>query len=175
MRLIAALASAALALPLLAVAANPQAGADFVDAKGQSLGKAVLEGGPNGTLITLELKGLPPGQKAIHIHGVGHCDDGEAGFKHSGSHLNPDSSKHGFLNPEGPDAGDLPNFFVHADGTAWAQFFAPGANLAKSDQGGHILDDDGAALVIHANRDDHQSQPIGGAGDRIACAVIKAK
>lgn len=170
MRLTVALATAALALPLFASAANPQAGADFVDAKGQSLGSATLEGGPNGTVITVELKGLPPGQKAIHIHGVGHCDDGAEGFKHSGSHLNPDSSKHGFLNAEGPDAGDLPNFYVHADGSAWAQFFAPGVSLDQQ-----ILDDDGAALVIHANRDDHQSQPIGGAGDRIACAVIKGK
>jgi len=28
--------------------------------------------------------------------------------------------------------------------------------------------------VIHANPDDHNSQPIGGAGDRVACAVLSA-
>ena len=32
---------------------------------------------------------------------------------------------------------------------------------------------DGSALVIHAAADDHQTQPIGGAGARVACAVIK--
>jgi Cu-Zn family superoxide dismutase len=35
------------------------------------------------------------------------------------------------------------------------------------------MDADGAALVIHANPDDYRSQPIGGAGDRVACAVIR--
>lgn len=36
-----------------------------------------------------------------------------------------------------------------------------------------LLDNDGSALVIHANPDDYTTQPIGGAGDRIACAVIR--
>ena len=36
-----------------------------------------------------------------------------------------------------------------------------------------LRDADGSALVIHASPDDHMSQPIGGAGGRIACAVIR--
>jgi Cu-Zn family superoxide dismutase len=36
-----------------------------------------------------------------------------------------------------------------------------------------LMDADGAALVIHANPDDYRTQPIGGAGDRVACAVIR--
>ena len=36
-----------------------------------------------------------------------------------------------------------------------------------------LKDADGSALVIHANPDDHMSQPIGGAGARIACGVIR--
>ena len=39
--------------------------------------------------------------------------------------------------------------------------------------GAPLRDTDGSALVIHANVDDQQSQPIGGAGDRVGCAVIK--
>jgi Cu-Zn family superoxide dismutase len=35
-----------------------------------------------------------------------------------------------------------------------------------------IEDRDGAALMIHANPDDYESQPTGNAGDRIACGVI---
>jgi Cu-Zn family superoxide dismutase len=38
---------------------------------------------------------------------------------------------------------------------------------------GGLRDGDGSALIIHANEDDHTSQPIGGAGARIGCAVIK--
>ncbi|WP_368859879.1 superoxide dismutase family protein [Mycobacterium tuberculosis] len=36
-----------------------------------------------------------------------------------------------------------------------------------------LKDANGSALIIHAKADDHKSQPIGGAGDRIACAAIK--
>jgi Cu-Zn family superoxide dismutase len=38
-----------------------------------------------------------------------------------------------------------------------------------------LSDADGAALVIHAGRDDHRAQPIGGAGARIACGAIPPK
>jgi Cu-Zn family superoxide dismutase len=41
----------------------------------------------------------------------------------------------------------------------------------SGDQG--LKDRDGSALVIHANEDDHATQPIGGAGARVGCAVIK--
>jgi Cu-Zn family superoxide dismutase len=36
-----------------------------------------------------------------------------------------------------------------------------------------MLDADGAAVVIHQNADDHATQPIGGAGPRLACAVVQ--
>ncbi len=35
------------------------------------------------------------------------------------------------------------------------------------------MDEDGAAIVIHAGGDDYESQPSGDAGDRIACGVIE--
>ena len=35
-----------------------------------------------------------------------------------------------------------------------------------------LLDEDGAALVIHAGPDDYQTDPAGNAGDRIACGVV---
>ena len=37
-----------------------------------------------------------------------------------------------------------------------------------------ILDDNGAALVIHAQPDDMQTDPSGSSGDRIACAELAA-
>ena len=36
-----------------------------------------------------------------------------------------------------------------------------------------LLDADGSAIVVHASPDDHKSQPIGGAGARVACGVVK--
>ncbi len=162
-----------LALPAGAGQTLPRALAEIVDRDGATVGQAEFIQGASGTLIRITLDGLPPGPKAVHIHGVGSCDDHCDGFMASGGHLNPDDRAHGLLNPDGPDAGDLPNFHVHESGHAWAEFHTTAASLDGS-FGATILDEDGAALVIHENPDDHFSQPIGGAGARIACGVIQA-
>lgn len=152
-----------------------EAAAGFINQEGKDVGKATLTESPHGVLIHLDLKGLPPGPKAIHIHSVGTCEDPKEGFVASKGHLNPDGKEHGLMNPAGPDAGDLPNLYVRDDGSFEAEFFTTLASLAGADGRATMLDEDGAALVIHVNRDDHITQPIGGAGPRIACGVIKAK
>ena len=152
-----------------------EATASFIDRERNDVGTATLTHSPNGVLIYLDLHGLPPGAKAIHIHSVGTCEDPDEGFVASGGHLNPDGKEHGLLNPKGPDAGDLPNIIVRDDGTVQVEMFSTLASLHGGDGRGTILDEDGAALVIHINRDDHYTQPIGGAGPRIACGVIKAE
>lgn len=172
MRTLCAAALAAGLITTLPAAAAPEASATLMGRDGATLGTVDIEQGPAGIVLTLEAEDMPPGPKAIHIHGVGDCADGDEGFQASGGHINPDEHQHGFLNEEGPDAGDLPNFTVHDDGTAWAQMFNERASLDGS-VGAQILDDDGAALVVHENPDDHVSQPIGGAGARIACGVIE--
>ncbi|WP_374448116.1 superoxide dismutase family protein [Stella sp.] len=169
------LVATVLALAPLTAAAADRAGADIVGAGGKVLGTATLVEAPTGILIRVDLRGLPPGDKAIHIHAVGTCDDHDHGFVASKAHLNPQGRKHGLLNPEGPDAGDLPNVRVHADGTAMAEFFTTLASLGGKGGRPALLDADGAALVLHANPDDHATQPIGGAGARIGCGVVKAR
>lgn len=150
----------------------PQASAHLLDRDGEAIGSIALTQAGSGTLVRLELAGLAPGPKAIHIHGSGTCSDHGEGFQASGGHINPDGSAHGLLNPDGPDAGDLPNFMVHADGTAWVEFYTTRVSLDGA-FGARLLDDDGAAFVIHENPDDHVNQPIGGAGARVACGVIE--
>ena len=52
-----------------------------------------------------------------------------------------------------------------------------GSNLTGSRAYGFsntILDENGAALVIHADADDFKTDPSGNSGDRIACAVLGA-
>ena len=73
------------------------------------------------------------------------------------------------MNAEGPDEGDLPNLYVGQDGSAQAEV---SSETPLNGEGG-LKDGDGSALIIHANEDDHTTQPIGGAGDRVACGVIK--
>ena len=66
-----------------------------------------------------------------------------------------------------------PGFFgyfpANADGSVNAEV---SSETPLTGEGG-LRDGDGSALIIHANEDDHTSQPIGGAGPRIGCAVIK--
>ncbi|OYD53216.1 superoxide dismutase [Thauera propionica] len=167
------LATCALLTLATASHAAERATASIIDRQGQTVGTATLVEGPQGVMIHLTAKGLPPGPKAIHIHSVGTCEDPDKGFVASKGHLNPDGRKHGLMNPEGPDAGDLPNLFVHADGSVEAELYTPLASLDGRGGRAKILDEDGAALVIHENRDDHATQPIGGAGARVFCGVIK--
>ncbi|WP_019961513.1 superoxide dismutase family protein [Woodsholea maritima] len=139
---------------------------------GSEIGQAQITQGSTGVLIRIEARGLTPGWHGAHLHKIGDCSSSD--FTSSGGHINPTGASHGLLNPNGPDAADLPNLFVHEDGSLKAEVFTP--MLALSEDGGLpiLLDEDGSALVIHANSDDGTTQPIGGAGARVACGVISA-
>jgi superoxide dismutase, Cu-Zn family len=154
----------ALASPALAV---DTASAVLKDASGKEVGKATLTVTPSGVLVSLDLTAVPPGNHAFHIHAVGKCEPPD--FKSAGPHFNPDETKHGLMNPEGPHAGDMPNLHVPADGKLQVEILDPAVTLSAE---AALLDADGAALVIHAAADDYKTDPAGNAGDRIACGVI---
>ena len=147
--------------------------ATLVNAQGARVGRAVLTQGPTGLLIRIEATGMTPGWHGIHLHETGTC---EGAFTSAGGHIHGGESgkPHGLLNADGPDDGDLPNVHADAQGRVMAEVFTPRARIAASGPGAWLMDDDGAAIVIHANADDHTSQPIGGAGDRVACGVMAA-
>jgi Cu/Zn superoxide dismutase len=144
----------------------------LANAQGGEAGTATLTQGATGVLIRVEATGLAPGWHGLHLHGVGTCEG--PGFQSAGSHIQHGdaATPHGLLNADGPDAGDLPNIFAASDGRALAEVFTPAASLVEAGPGQYLLDADGSALLIHANADDFSTQPIGGAGDRVACGVI---
>ena len=155
------------------------ANGDFVSPSGATIGKIEFKDGLGGVLMRISLSGLTPGWHGIHLHMVADCSDGADGFKASGGHINPDNAEHGLLNPDGAHRADIPNIFANAEGNAEAEIFRAGVNLKPSEEGAAIngpyplMDDDGFAVIVHESPDDHVTQPIGGAGARVACAAIK--
>ena len=145
------------------------AGASLHDVGGAMIGDVTLSENYAGVLVAGSLTGLAPGTHAIHIHAVGKC---EPPFQTAGGHFNPDNKKHGFNSPQGWHGGDLPNIDVPASGMVKFELLLPGARLGGP-QG--ILDADGAAVVVHASRDDYATDPAGNAGARVACGVLAAR
>ena len=141
---------------------------DLKDAKGNSVGMAMISpASGGGVTVELDVKGLPPGEHAVHFHAVPKC---EPPFTSAGSHFNPANKKHGLQNPEGPHAGDMNNFTVDAKGMAKTK--VTNKNVTLGDGGNSLYANGGTALVIHAAADDMKTDPAGNAGDRIACGVI---
>jgi len=138
---------------------------------GADAGLALVTEAPNGVLLKVQAKGLTPGWHGLHFHETGDCS--KADFTTAGAHVHAKATMvHGLLNPDGNEAGDLPNLYVAADGTANAEIFSPYVSIAGVTGRPALADADGSALVIHANPDDHRAQPIGGAGPRVACGAI---
>lgn len=154
------------------------ASAAFIGPSGEAMGTVEFRDGLGGVVMRLDMTGLAPGWHGIHLHVAGDCSDGADGFKASGGHINPDNVEHGLLNPAGAHRADIPNILADEAGAVKTEIFRAGVHLRPSEEAAAVngpfplIDDDGFAVVVHANADDHLTQPIGGAGDRVACAAI---
>ena len=148
--------------------AQVQARADLKDSAGKNIGSAMLTERGNGVLINISVKGLPQGLHAVHVHAVGKCEGPD--FTSAGGHFNPGNKKHGFKNPDGPHAGDLPDMVVNKDGVGRYEALIESITLGPGQTS--VFDAEGSAIVIHATADDNITDPAGNSGDRIACGVI---
>jgi Cu-Zn family superoxide dismutase len=166
-----AVSAVLLAAPSAIAAQADQALATLAGPAGVA-GSAELREGPQGVVVELQVTGATPGWHAVHFHEKGDCAAPK--FQSAGGHINHAAAKrpHGLLNQQGPDFGDLPNIFVGADGAGHAQLYSPLVSLTGAGGRPALLDPDGSSIVLHAQADDYQTQPIGGAGDRIACGVV---
>ena len=115
-----------------AVSLQPTVPVELKDARGEAVGTAVIAAQRDGGVeITLDVRGLAPGEHALHFHQTARCEGPD--FTTAGSHFNPASKRHGLENPEGPHAGDMPNFIVLSDGTAKTTVSNPNVSLSDGE------------------------------------------
>ena len=116
-----------------------------------------------GVLVMADLEGLPTaagacssGIFALHIHEGSDCG-GEA-FSDAGGHWNPAGCPHPY------HAGDLPPVFATASGRGFLAVLTDRFSLPE------VV---GHTVILHGHLDDFTTQPSGGAGEKIACGVIR--
>jgi Cu-Zn family superoxide dismutase len=138
-----------------------------------------------GTEVSVDVTGLPPGFHGFHVHAIGVCEPDSANpsdpsmtgdFLSAGGHIGAGESGHG----EHP--GDLPTLLVAGSGTGSLTTVTDALSLAD------LTDDDGSAVMVHASRDNYANVPeryapggpdemtlnTGDAGGRIACGPVEA-
>ncbi len=151
-----------------AIEAVERLNADLRDANDTTLARAMLEQTGDAVRIRIEAAGLAAGTYGAHVHMTGRCDAPD--FASAEGHWNPTEHQHGHDNPQGAHLGDLPNLVVAADGTGTISFDIAGATLRGANNA--VLDEDGAAVIVHAEPDDYRTDPSGNSGARIACGVV---
>lgn len=146
------------------------------DAAGQTHGSARFVQVGAGVQVTVEARGLTPGQHGMHVHEYGRCTPGVdpatntvVPFGGAGGHFDPGMSK----NHDAPTtdnkhghAGDTPMLNVGTDGVGRASFTTTKISLTGING---VLN---RSLVIHAQPDDFKTDPAGATGAREQCGVI---
>ena len=146
----------------------------IIDPNGNEVGTLTIEPEQQGLRLEMQVEGLTAGPHAVHFHENGRCDPPE--FQSAGNHYNPAGAPHGRPDtdedPQDQDhhVGDMENQEVDGQGTLNTVMVNYTATL--DDGPATLLDEDGSALIIHADPDDYESQPSGNAGARVACAVV---
>ncbi len=110
--------------------------------------------------------GLKPNSAhAFHVHENGDCSAPD--FSTAGSHFNPTKSPHGAHGSGLHHLGDMPPLMADATGTANVSFNSQTLTLRGPNS---II---GKSVIVHRDPDDVNAQPVGNAGPRLACGIIK--
>ncbi len=164
---------AAAAATLLAGCASmgdsgPRAVAQLLPTRGNSVtGTVTFAQRSSGVLVTVNVSGLKPGtEHGFHVHEKGDCSSGDG--MSAGGHFNPFAKPHGGHPSMNRHAGDMPNLRADANGNASAAVDLD--LLTVTDGPASVV---GRAVIVHVQPDDYRSQPVGNAGARMACGVVR--
>lgn len=139
---------------------------------GQDAGTATFLQGKKDLTIKLNLKNLPVGEHAVHIHQKPLCEAPD--FKTAGGHFNPAGKQHGTMNPMGHHNGDLPQNLTIGEGHVGQATFKVDYLSLDPSSPDSIVANGGTSIVVHEKADDMKTDPTGNAGNRIACGEIMA-
>lgn len=141
-----------------------------VNAKSGTMTQGTATFAQKGKNVSMDLNvyKLTPGSHAVHIHEFGDCSAADGSS--AGGHWNPTTESHGKWGKDEHHMGDIGNLVADKQGTARLMFTTDKWCLGCTDESKNIL---GKALVIHADKDDFQTQPTGNAGGRVGCIEIK--
>lgn len=122
-------------------------------------------------LVAYEVHGMDPDKaRGFHIHEVGDCSAEDASS--AGGHFNPGDHEHGTREAEDSHAGDLGNITADSHGTSVGVIEGVTKFTLQDGEDTNIV---GRSVIVHTDTDDLESQPVGDAGARAACGVIKVK
>jgi superoxide dismutase, Cu-Zn family len=161
------LAACAPALAPKAVAVNDVALAELKRSDGSDAGVATISDRSDEVWLEVAAIKITPGTYGIHLHSIGKCEAPD--FTSAGPHWNPAQKQHGFDNPMGTHAGDIPNLVVNSGGVGALEIELPNTTFEGANG---ALDADGIALVIHEKADDYATDPSGNSGKRLICGVF---
>ena len=117
-------------------------------------------------LLKAMITGLKPfAEHGFHVHAVPDCSGDGLG---TGGHFNPDQHPHGDPAHILRHAGAMFNMKADAQGVATTRQDLDTVMLSAGRYS--ILD---LPIIIHRDPDDYVSQPLGNAGPRVGCGVIK--
>jgi Cu-Zn family superoxide dismutase len=166
-----AITACLLAIPAMA-APKEKLVVNLKTSTGEDAGTATFTQHKKNLVIKLNLKNLPVGEHAVHIHSKPLCDAPD--FKSAGGHFNPAGKQHGTLNPMGHHNGDLPQNIEIGEGHVGEATFKVDYLSLDPSAPDSIVANGGTSIMVHEKADDMKTDPTGNAGNRIACGIITA-
>lgn len=137
--------------------------------QGKVKGEVIFTKAPEGPGVKMLVNAQGPkgaGLHAVHIHQNPVC---EGNFTSAGPHFNPSNTLHGHPDEREHHVGDLGN--IKRDDSGAIVMERTFADLSLDPKSSKYVGN--RSVIIHEKADDYSSQPTGGSGARMGCAILQ--